>query len=125
MKWNDLMNGIIKNAGVAGVKELEDALAELESIAKQPWQKALLRMTGAAVEKYGPVGLERIENLISDLSKGKEPDLGFASLRDRSDYLAALQNMEADDKSKAKDFVRVVGKQVGIILRAILEGLAG
>lgn len=50
------------------------------------------------------------------------PDLGFASLRDMSDYLALIQNMEANEKKRVVDFYRRVGSELGAVLRAIIAG---
>lgn len=124
-KWEDLLQGIVHNAGVAGVRELEDALESVEKDAKEPWKKAILQLAGDAVEQYGPEGLKHVERLIDRIGDDDEPDMEFASLRARSDYLAALQNMEAEQKSAAKDFFKAMGQKLGIILKGILAGLTG
>lgn len=125
MEWKDVIKGLSRTAGAEGVKALEDALTKIEKEADQPWKKSILSMAAEAVGKYGPEGIGYIEKLIDDLGNGEEPDLKFASLKARSDYLAVLQNMEADRKSRAKDLLRVIGKQIGAIIKAILAGLAG
>ena len=124
-KWEEMLQGLVKTAGTAGLKELDDALEKIEKEADTPWKKALLQLAGDAVEKYGPMGLRKIDDLIYRMGKGKDPDLSFASLKARSDYLAALQNMEADEKSKARDFFSTIGQSLGIILKAIIGGLTG
>lgn len=125
MKWEDVIKGIVNNAGTSGVKELERALERIKKEVDEPWKKTMLNMVGEAVSKYGMEGVGYVEKLVDKIGEGGEPDLGFASLKARSDYLAVIQNMEADRKSRAKDLVRVIGKQLGEILKAILAGLAG
>jgi len=124
-KWEDMLQGLVKNAGAAGVKELEGALSDLEAAADNPMKRALLSLAADAVGEYGLVGLDKVSDLIAKIGDEKEPDLEFASLKARSDYLAALQNAEADEKSKAKDFFKVLGEKLAVVLKAIISGLVG
>jgi hypothetical protein len=125
MKWEDVIKGLVRTAGKSGVDALEAALERIEKEVDEPWKKTVLNMVGDAVEKYGMDGVGYVEKLIDRIGEDEEPDLRFASLKARSDYLAVLQNLEADRKSKARDMIRVIGKQLGEILKAILAGLAG
>jgi hypothetical protein len=68
-------------------------------------------------------GVDKVEAAIEDLLDGKNPDMEFASLKARSDFLAILQNMEADDRSKVKDFFSTMGESLAVILRAVIAGL--
>jgi hypothetical protein len=123
MKWDKLLSGIVKDAGVAGVKKVEGALDDLSAKANKPWKKAVMGLLGDAVEKYGLDGVQKVEKALQRLGEGKQPDIEFASLKARSDFLAAMQNMEADEKSKAKDFFSTIGESLGIILKAVIAGL--
>lgn len=125
LNWDKILKGVIRNAGTAGVLQLEQALDDLKSEAKEPWKGALLRILSEAVSKYGLEGVGVAEKLVDDVSKGKMPGLDFVSLKARSDYLATLQNMEADERDKANDFMKVIGKKIGVVLRAILSGVLG
>lgn len=125
MSWEEMLKGIVKSAGVSGLKVLEEAVDDLSKEAKNPWKKAILQLAGEAVETYGAEGIKRIEKMVDRLIKGKTDKLEFASLKARSDYLAAIENMEADDKNRAREFVMVVGQKLGIILKAIIAGLVG
>lgn len=123
MKWEQLLVGIVKKAGVAGVKKAEKAMTKLAEESKEPWKKAIMELLGDAVEKYGMEGIKKVEEAVDALANGKKPDMEFASLKARSDFLAAMQNMEADEKSKARDFFSTIGETLGIILKAVIAGL--
>jgi hypothetical protein len=124
-KWEELISSIIKTVGVAGVSELEKALAELESEAKKPWQKAILNIAGDLLAKHGIDGIKMLEALIENIMNDEVPDLSFASLKDRSDYLAAIQNMEADDKKKVREFFMKIGYSLGVVVKSIISGVLG
>lgn len=125
MKWENVIKGIVRNAGTSGVRDLEEALERIEKEVDEPWKKTMLNMVGEAVSKYGMEGVGYVERLVDKIGEDGEPDLSFASLKARSDYLAVIQNMEADRKSRAKDLIRVIGRQLGEVMKAILAGLAG
>jgi hypothetical protein len=124
-KWEELIQSIIKTVGVAGVSELEKALAELESEAKKSWQKAILNIAGDLLAKHGIDGIKMLESLIENIMNDEVPDLSFASLKDRSDYLAAIQNMEADDKKKVREFFTKIGYSLGVVVKSIISGVLG
>ena len=123
MNWDDILKGIIHNAGVVGVKELENAVSDLSKEAKEPWKAAILQIAVEAIEKYGLKGVEMAERLVDDIVKGRKPRMEFVSLKARSDYLVVLENIEADDKEAARDFLMFIGQKIGTILRAIIAGL--
>jgi hypothetical protein len=123
MRWDELLAGIMKQAGIVGVKKAEEALTKLAEESKEPWKKAVMGLLADAVEKYGMAGVDKVEAAIEDLLDGKNPDMEFASLKARSDFLAILQNMEADDRSKVKDFFSTMGESLAVILRAVIAGL--
>lgn len=121
--FEDVIRGLIKKAGAVGVKELEDVLAGLKKDADEPWKKVVLNLACDAIDKYGIRGIDAIEGLIDRIGKD-EPDLEFASLKTRSDYLAMIQNLEADDKRKVRDFFALVVDKIGVIIKAIIAGLS-
>lgn len=121
MNWDEVLTSIARRSGAAGVSELERALERLKREADEPWKGALLQVFSEAISARGLDGAKIVDRLID----GKRVDLNFLSLRARSDYLAALQNMEADEKKKARDYLDVVGKNLGIVFRAIISGVIG
>ena len=123
MDWSNLLKKIVEEVGVIGFKRAEDALKKLEKQADSPWKKAIMNMLADAVEEHGWEGVRMVQDAIEDMHNGKSPDMNFASLRAHSDALAVLQNMEADEKSKVKDFFSVVGESLGIIIKMIIKGL--
>jgi len=125
MRWEDLLKNMVKTAGVAGFKKAEEAMDKLQKEADEPWKKAILDMVGDAVEEYGWEGISRVERAIDQIAKGKAPDLSFASLKARSDALAFMQNAEADEKSKARDFFAIIGESLGVLLKTVIKGLMG
>jgi len=122
--FEDVIQGLIRKAGVAGVKELEGVLGDLKKEAKTPWKRLMLDLACEAVEKHGISGVELIEKLVDKIGKEDIPDMEFASLRTRSDYLAMLQHLEADDKKRIKDFFSFVMDKIGVIMKAIISGLS-
>lgn len=123
MKWKNILSNVIGKLGQAGIKRAEEAISKLEGSVDEPWKKTVLIMVGEAVDKYGIEGIQRVQDAIDNVNDGKKPDLSFASLRVRSDFLADLQNMEADKKSKARDFLRLIGETLGVIIGVIMKGI--
>ena len=123
MNWDDILKGIIHNAGVVGVKELENAVSDLSKESKEPWKAALLKIVVEAIEKYGLKGVEMAERLVDDIVKGRKPRMEFVSLKARSDYLVVLENMEASERDRALDFINTIGVVIGKIVGAIISGV--
>jgi len=123
MKWDELLKNMVKSAGVVGMKKAEQAMNRLQGEMDEPWKRAIMDMVGDAVEKYGWEGVERVQEVVDQVAAGKAPDLSFASLKARSDVLAFMQNAEADEKSKARDFFSVVGQALGVVLKVVIRGL--
>jgi len=123
--WNEMLSGIVGAAGTQGMEELEEALGDLRKSVDSPTKKAVLNLALDAISRYGVKGLGMVQDLVEGLGKDDVPNLSFASLRARSDYLAALQNAEADEKSAARDFLALLGDKLAIILKAFIAGLVG
>lgn len=121
--WSNLLKDVIGHVGGVGMRDITDALDKLEKNSDEPWKRALLEMLGDAVAEYGWDGIKMAQDAVEKLAEGKIPEMDFVSLRARSDILAALQNEEADAKSKAKEFFCIIGESLGILLKAIIGGL--
>ena len=123
MEWTELLKGIVKSVGVAGMKKAEVAMTKLADQSKEPWKKAVIEMVADSIGKYGMSGIGKVEEMINSIADGEKPNVKFASLKAQSDFLAALQNMEADEKKKMKDFFSTIGDSLSIILKAVIAGL--
>ena len=123
MKFERLITNMIQGAGIVGAKKAEEAIGKLLGEADEPWKRAILEMTGDAVEEYGWEGVTRVQEAVDQLVAGLVPDMSFASLRARSDVLAFLQNAEAEKKKEARDFLLVVGSVIGVLLKIVIKAL--
>ena len=123
MSLGNILTDLIEKAGKIGIEQVDQALEELICEADTPWKKMLLQLTGEALDCYGLQGLDRVSSLIDNIISGKNDNLEFASLRTRSDYLALIQGIEAEEKKKAKDFFRRIGLYLSVVLKAIISGL--
>jgi len=123
MNWEQLLKNLVQSAGIAGMKKAEEALEDIKNQVDAPWKAAIMDMLADAVEEFGWEGIELVQNAIDKLVDGKVPDLSFASLKSRSDALSFMQNAEADEKSQVQDFFSVIGKALGVILKAVIVGL--
>lgn len=123
MKWEDLLKNMVKSAGVAGMKQAEEAMDRLKREVDEPWKRAIMDMLADAVEKYGWEGVDRVQEVVDRIAAGKVPDLSFASLEARSNALAFMQNAAADEKAKARDFLKVAGEVLSVILKVVIKGL--
>ena len=123
MQWENVAKQMVKQLGVAGAKQADEALAELASAADAPWKRAVLDLVGEAVDAYGWEGMRIVEGIIDDLADGKAVDMSFASLKVRSDCLALLQNLEADRQDAVVDFLATVGAVLGKIVKAVIAAV--
>lgn len=124
MKFEELLAGIVRKGGMVGLKKVEKAMDALASESKEPWKRAVVGLLGDAVEKYGLEGIKKVEEVVNQIARGESPVIDFANLKARSDFLAVMENMEADQKSKAKDFFATIGQNLGVILKALIAALA-
>jgi len=123
MKIESLIKNIVRAVGVAGIKEVEEAVETLTDKVDDPWKRTVLDLLADAVETYGLEGIEQVQDAVDRIASGHAPDLSFASLKARSDALALMQNAEADDKKKAREFFILVGDALSVILKALVRGL--
>ena len=123
MEWTELLNGMVKSVGVVGLRKAEKEMARLVKEAEEPWKKAVIEMLAEAIGKYGMEGISKVQQVVDDIADGKNPDMRFANLKARSDFLAVLQNMEADEKSRVRDFFSTIAESLAIILKTVIAGL--
>lgn len=110
---------IIHNLIVAGQTELATVLRNLEP--KDKLQALILKTVASAVEEHGVEGMERVKDGLLSLIDGTPAYLDISDLRLASDVLAAMQRLEAKEKSAAKDMVT----KVSAALAPIVSGLIG
>ena len=123
--YRELLQEMFPKLGGRSLATADSALRDLQADADEPWKKAVVGTFADALEKHGPDGLKKAEEAIGSLIGGKEVDLDFVNLRTASDLLAVMQNLEADEKSKARDFTRRFGQSIGRFVGSILRGVAG
>ncbi len=121
----DLLRELIPKLGGRSLAAADGALRELQAEADEPWKKAIIKTFADALEKNGPDGLKKAEEAVGALIGGREVDLDFVSLRTASDLLAVMQNLEARQKSKARNFTRRFGQVIGRLIGSILRGVTG
>jgi len=118
---------------LAGVL-LQDALpaltGELSSLGEKadtPWKQSLLGVATSLVTQHGPHGVEALKNLTQSIVDGTPPDMSKLTLREASESLAILQQLEADDKKAAAAFLSSVleslSKVAAILLTSLLKAI--
>ncbi len=122
-KWNEILNGLAKNAGAVGVQKLNDAIDGVAAESQEPWKKAVISLMGDAIDEYGLDGINKVADLVKNAIDGKGVDLEFASLKTRSDFLAAMQVLEAEGKAKVMELIQRIGSYIATLVRSILAGL--
>jgi hypothetical protein len=123
MNFQQLLNNLLPVLGQAGVDALEGVFADLAADQDQPWAQTALSLLADAVGNYGMDGIEMARKAIDALFEDEVPDINWASPRTASDFVANLQNAEADDKSAARDFFVKVGDAFGQIFVGMIKGL--
>lgn len=112
--------------GAAGSEALAKAIDDLAKSTDNEIGQQLLGWVEGAVKTNGPGAVVAIKDWIVDLAEGDKippfPDPP-PPLRIQSDMLAALQNAEADDKSKFRDQMVLIGDALGSVLLGIVSGL--
>lgn len=107
----------------AGQHKLATELAALRP--KDPFQALILRAAIDAVDRYGLTGLEKIKDDLLLLIDGSDAvDLtDMTDLELASDMLSAMQRLEADQKSSAREMVTRLTESMAPILSALLGAL--
>lgn len=106
---------------------LTGELSSLGSKADTPWKQSLLGVATSLVTQHGPNGVEALKNLTHSVVDGTTPDMSKLSLREASDALALLQQLEADDRKAAAAFLASVleslSKVAAILLTSLLKAI--
>ena len=115
-----------EHLGEQGVEKLAQEMSDQADKVDEPWQRALINLAADGIAKFGPDGVKMASQAVEDLLDGKRgtkiSDI-TDDLETASDLLYALQNAEAARKSKARDFMRVLGQSLGRIAGGFLKGL--
>ena len=125
-KYARKLSKYIDDMGPDGVDAVAEELNKRANAADEPWQAALINLAADGISKFGPEGVRYVSKAIEDLFSGK----GATTLKDvtddletASDLLAAMQNAEAERKSKARDFLKVLGSTLAKITKGFIKGL--
>lgn len=124
MDFQKLIDSLLPVLGQVGVDALTNEFKDLAGGQDAPWKQAALNLLADAVQAHGMAGIDLARKALDDLFDNKAPEIDWANPRTASDIVAKLQNAEADDKSKARDFFVKVGDSFGKLLAAIIKGLA-
>jgi hypothetical protein len=123
MDFQQLLNSLLPTLGQAGVDTLEGVFKDLSADQDKPWAQTALALLADAVGAHGMAGVEMARKAIDALFENEVPNIDFASPRTASDFVAKLQNAEADDQSAARDFFVKVGDAFGQIFAGMIKGL--
>lgn len=123
MDFQKLLNTLLPIIGQAGVDLLTEKFQDLAADQDKPWAKVALMLLADAVETHGMQGIDLARKAIDDLLDNKVPEIDWASPRTASDFVAKLQNAEAEDKSAVRDFFTKIGDVLAPLLTALIKGL--
>ena len=105
-------------------------VAALRESSKEPWQKAIVDLSLSLASRLGTAGVSYLEGLLADLRD--HPDRVSArvnaadlTLREASDLLAAIQNSEADQLERSRDFLHEVLTAIKAVGVALLKDALG
>lgn len=101
-----------------GVTAIVGALSSLNTEAKEPWQKSLLKLSVGLVGDYGPGGIDIFQKLVQRMLDGEAADLSGLKVSEASDLLAVMQRREADTKNQIELYTKLILETLG---KALLE----
>lgn len=113
MKLEELVSLLL----TAGEADLAHALTQL-----QPTNQLHALMLSAAIdaiERDGLVGVEWIKRQLFGVLNG-QGDLDLTDLRLASDLLAAMQGLEADERTAARNLITRLADAIGPVVAALL-----
>ena len=119
----DLLRQLVPGLAGRSLDVANRALEDLQSKAKKPLQREMVAVLADAVDKYGPDGIEKAKSAVDALLGGKDVDLDFLDMETASDLLAAMQNAEADEKSRSRDILNGIGNSAGKLIGSMLRGM--
>lgn len=123
MDFQKLLDNLLPQLGQVGVDALNETFKDLAADQDKEWHSAALNLLADAVAAHGMAGVEMARKAIDALFQNEVPDIDWANPRTASDFVAKLQNAEADDQSAARDFFVKVGDAFGQIFAAMVKGL--
>lgn len=89
-----------------------------------PVQAMIVRAMADALDRAGPEGLAKLGSELLALLDGEAPvDIDLGDLRSASDTLAALQQLEGERRSSARDLVVRITATVTPLASAILRSV--
>lgn len=123
MDFQQLLDSLLPLVGPLGVRTLGNLFEDLAEDQDKPWAQAALGLLADAVDQHGLAGIMMARKAIEALIEDEVPNIEWANPRVASDFVAKLQNAEADDKSAARDFIIKLGDAFGEIVTAVVKGL--
>lgn len=123
MNFKQLLDNLLPIIGQAGVDALKDVFKDLAADQDKPWAQIALALLADAVEEHGVDGIEMARKAIDAMFENEVPNIDWANPRTASDFVAKLQNAEADEKIAARDFCIKMGDVFGEIAAGIIKGL--
>ena len=123
MDFQQIITNLLPIIGPMGVDALKDLLEDLAANEDKPWVQVSLALLADAVDQHGMAGIEMARKAIEALFENEVPIIDWASPRTASDFVARLQNAEADDKKAARDFFVKMGDVLSGIVAGIVKSL--
>jgi len=123
MDFQKLLNDLLPIVGKTGVDLLSGTFKDLAADQDEPWAQTALSLLGDAIDQNGMAGVDLARKAIDSLFNDEVPDINWASPRTASDFVANLQNAEADAQSAARDFFVKIGDVFGQIFTGMIKGL--
>ncbi len=121
----DALSSLLPRLGHRGLDEAAHALDDLSRGLRHDWQRTVVQAFADCVQRNGPEGVAIAQKNLALMLDRKRVDLDFVDLKTASDLLAIMQNAEIDRRREVNAYMRKVGRDVGVVLRAILGGLIG
>ena len=127
-KKDPLMEAIDKATpalGAVGADALAKAIDDLAKETDNEIGQQLLGWVEVTVKAQGASGVVALKDWIVDMVDGEKvpPFPEGTSLRMQSEMLAKIQNAEAEDASKFKKQMVLIGDTLGSVLLGIVSGL--
>lgn len=123
MNFQEILDSLLPIVGKLGVDALSETFKDLSADQDKPWAQAVLSLLADAVESNGIAGIDLARKALDALLANEVPNIDWANPRTASDFVAKLQNAEADDQSAARDFFVKVGDAFGQIFSGLIKGL--
>ena len=106
-----------------GFPAVVTGLQKLDGEAKEPWQKALLKLSIDLVANHGPEGLSLLQGLVRRMLDGHAADLSGLKMSEASDLLAAMQRKGADTRNQIELYTKLILDTLGKALMDLVAVL--